>query len=291
MDWTGVSEFVAVAETQSFTAAADKLGSSVVNVSRKVKALEQRLGVKLLQRTTRKVSLTEMGQQYYYDCKPLVEGLALAELNVSNIQHGISGQIRVTAPVTFGERYIAPLVNEFLVLHGQIEVDLVLTNQKLDLIDSSIDVAIRLGHLNDSNLIAKKLATRQMFVCASPDYIATHGEPHTLSELAMHQCLVGSNQYWRFLQQGKGRNIRVNGRLKCNSGVSLLDAAISGLGLAQLPDYYVGDALSRGDLVEVLPNYRDKEEGIWALYGHNRALPSKLDLFIRFLQQHIKKPA
>ncbi|AIY67529.1 LysR family transcriptional regulator [Pseudoalteromonas piratica] len=291
MDWAGVSEFVAVAETQSFTAAASKQGVSVVYVSRKVNALEQRLGVKLLKRTTRKVSLTEMGQQFYYDCKPLVEGLAQAELNVSNIQHGIAGQIRVTAPVTYGERYIAPLVNAFLALHANIEIDLILTNQKLDLIDGGIDIAIRLGHLSDSNLIAKKLATRQMFVCASPKYIEKYGEPHTLSELNLHQCLVGSNNYWRFLYQGKARNLRVTGRLKCNSGVSLLDAAISGLGLAQLPDYYVGEALKCGDLVEVLPSYRDKEEGIWALYGHNRALPSKLDLFIRFLQENIKKPA
>ena len=282
MDWAGVSEFVAVAETQSFTAAASKLGVSVVYVSRKVNALEQRLGVKLL---------TEMGQQFYYDCKPLVEGLAQAELNVSNIQHGIAGQIRVTAPVTYGERYIATLVNAFLALHANIEIDLFLTNQKLDLIDGGIDIAIRLGHLSDSNLIAKKLATRQMFVCASPKYIEKYGEPHTLSELNLHQCLVGSNNYWRILYQGKARNLRVTGRLKCNSGVSLLDAAISGLGLAQLPDYYVGEALKCGDLVEVLPSYRDKVEGIWALYGHNRALPSKLDLFIRFLQENIKKPA
>jgi DNA-binding transcriptional LysR family regulator len=130
-----------------------------------------------------------------------------------------------------------------------------------------------------------------MFVCASPKYIEKYGEPHTLSELNLHQCLVGSNNYWRFLYQGKARNLRVTGRLKCNSGVSLLDAAISGLGLAQLPDYYVGEALKCGDLVEVLPSYRDKVEGIWALYGHNRALPSKLDLFIRFLQENIKKPA
>ena len=133
-----------------------------------------------------------MGQQFYYDCKPLVEGLAQAELNVSNIQHGIAGQIRVTAPVTYGERYIAPLVNAFLALHANIEIDLFLTNQKLDLIDGGIDIAIRLGHLSDSNLIAKKLATRQMFVCASPKYIEKYGEPHTLSELNLHQCLLAT---------------------------------------------------------------------------------------------------
>jgi DNA-binding transcriptional LysR family regulator len=171
MDWTGVSEFVMVAQTQSFTLAAQKCDMSVVNVSRRVKSLEQRLGVKLLRRTTRKVSLTEIGQQYYEDCKPLVEGLAVAELQVNNIQQRVSGLIKLTAPVTYGERYITPLINRFLTLYPEVEVELLLTNQRLDLLDHGIDMAIRLGHLPDSNQIAKKLSSRQMYVCASPRYI------------------------------------------------------------------------------------------------------------------------
>ena len=288
MDWVGINEFVLVAQTQSFTKAAEKLGVSVVFVSRKVKALENRLGVKLFKRTTRKVFLTEIGQQYFNDCKPLVEALALAELNVKNKQQTLSGLIKVTAPVTFGERHIAPLINVFLKQNPNIEIELILTNQTLDLMDSGIDIAIRLGNLKDSNLIAKKLASRQMFVCASPAYLNQHGIPHSLSELASHQCLVGSNEYWRFLKNDKVINTRINGRLRCNSGNSLFKAAIDGLGLVQLPDYYVNDALENGQLKEVLPQFRGQEEGIWAVYVDKQILPTKVTKLISFIAQHLK---
>jgi DNA-binding transcriptional LysR family regulator len=287
MDWTGVSEFVMVAQTQSFTLAAQKCDMSVVNVSRRVKSLEQRLGVKLLRRTTRKVSLTEIGQQYYEDCKPLVEGLAVAELQVNNIQQRVSGLIKLTAPVTYGERYITPLINRFLTLYPEVEVELLLTNQRLDLLDHGIDMAIRLGHLPDSNQIAKKLSSRQMYVCASPRYIKKYGEPGTLADLNQHDCLLGSTSQWRFQYGGKPRNISVSGRLRCNSGVSLLNAAIDDLGLVQLPDYYVNNALETGQLTEVLKEFRVKEEGIWALYDQNRNLPTKINILITFLAQHL----
>lgn len=287
MDWLGICEFVAVGQTQSFTKAANKLGISVVNVSRRVKALEQRLGIKLLQRTTRHVALTEAGKLYFDECRQLVDGLAIAELKVTQMQHTAKGLIKVTAPVTYGERYIAPLINDFLRQYPEVEIDLVLTNQRLDLVENGFDVAIRLGHLKDSNHIAKRLASRQLYVCASPSYLEKYGEPHSLSELSHHQCLVGSVDYWHFMQQGKQRNLKVNGRLKCNSGISLLDAAINGIGLVQLPDYYVKDALQSGSLVEVLANFRDKEEGIWALYAYNRNLPSKVALLLDYLQQSL----
>ncbi|MBW3698203.1 LysR family transcriptional regulator [Vibrio sp. T187] len=284
-NWEGVSEFVAVAELESFTGAAKKLATSVAQISRRVSTLEERLAVKLFNRTTRKVSLTEAGQVYYQQCKQLVEGLELAELAVTQMQSTPKGLLKVTAPVTYGERMLAPLLHQFIQLHPQVELDLMLTNQKLDLIDQGVDVAIRLGRLEDSSLIAKRLSQRQLYVCASPEYLERYGEPHTLSELSNHQCLVGSFEHWRFKENKQSRSVRVNGRIKCNSGLALLDAAKHSVGLVQLPDYYVNDALDSGELVEVLTDYRDDKEGIWALYPQNRNLSPKVRLLVDFLSE------
>ncbi|GAK87355.1 transcriptional regulator LysR family, in formaldehyde detoxification operon [Vibrio ponticus] len=165
--WEGVSEFVAVAETFSFTGAAKKLNTSVAQISRRVSALEERLAVKLLNRTTRKVTLTEAGMVYFEQCKLLVEGLELAELAVTDLQAVPKGKIKITAPVTYGEMHVAPLLNEFLLSYPQIDLELDLSNQTVDLIEAGFDVAIRLGRLRDSTLVAKRLASRQLYVCAS----------------------------------------------------------------------------------------------------------------------------
>lgn len=281
--WEGVNEFVAVAEAESFTAAAHRLSTSVAQVSRRVAGLEQRLAVKLLHRTTRQVTLTEAGQVYYRNCKQLVEGLEHAELAVTQMQASPKGLVKITAPVTYGETHIAPLLNQFLIDYPDVELDLNLTNQTLDLIEDGIDIAIRLGRLEDSSLIAKRLSDRQLYVCASRNYIDRFGEPHTLSELTMHQCLVGSNQYWRFLDKGQTKSLKVAGRMRCNSGIALHSAALQGLGMVQLPDYYVRKDLDSGALIEVLSAYRDKKEGVYALYPKNRHLSPKVRALVDFL--------
>ncbi|EKO3371059.1 LysR family transcriptional regulator [Vibrio fluvialis] len=289
--WEGVSEFVAVAETGSFTQAAKRLVTSVANVSRRIALLEERLGVKLLLRTTRKVSLTEAGQVYYQQCRALLEGLEQAELTVTQMQQTPRGKLKVTAPVTYGEQKIAPLLNDFLLQHPKLELELVLTNQKLDLIEQGVDVAVRLGQLDDSSFIARRLSNRHLYVCATPDYLAQCGTPHTLSELTKHSCLVGTYDHWRFKENQQSRSIRVKGRLSCSSGVVLLDAVLKGMGLAQLPDYYVEEYLLSGRLVEVLPSYRDDREGVWALYPQNRHLSPKVRLLVDYLAQHLSAPA
>ncbi|WP_462171884.1 LysR family transcriptional regulator [Pseudoalteromonas xiamenensis] len=287
-NWEGVSEFVAVAESNSFTQAAKKLNTSVAQISRKVGMLEERLAVKLLNRTTRKVTPTEAGMLYYQKCKHLVDGLELAELAVTQMQTAPKGLVKITAPVTYGEKHLAPLLNQFLQLHPQVDLELILTNQRLDLIESGIDIAVRLGKLADSSLIAKRLSSRQLYVCASPDYLAQYGEPHTLSELAHHQCLSGTIDYWRFDEAGKEKSMRISGRIKCNSGFALRDAAIRGLSLIQLPDYYIQDDLDNGQLIEILRPYRAKLEGIWALYPENRNLSPKVRLLIDFLAEQLR---
>ncbi len=283
--WDGVSEFSAVAETESFTAAGKQLGISTAQVSRQVSALEDRLDAKLLYRTTRKVSLTEVGDVYYQHCRHVLDGLEDAERAITNLQSKPRGKIKLTAPITYGEDSIIPLVNDFVKLYPELEVNINLTNQAVDLVDEGYDLAIRLGKLKDSTMMAKKLASRTQYVCASADYINIYGVPHSLSELESYNCLRGTIDLWRFQESGKEKNIRVSGNIRCNSGYGLVDAALKGIGIIQLPDYYVQPYIEDGQLITMLDNYREAEEGIWALYPHNRHLSSKIRMLVDFLAE------
>ena len=285
--WEGVCEFVSVAEQGGFTAAARKLGVSVAQVSRQVAQLEDRLQAKLLLRTTRQVRLTELGDIYYRHCRQLLDNLYEAELAVGRHQAEPQGTLRITAPVSYGESRIAPLVNDFMLRYPQLEVTLTLTNQLLDLVHDGFDLAIRLGHLKDSTLIARKLAERIPYVCASPAYAARHGIPLSLPELAQHCCLVGNSDEWHFTLQGQPHTLRVQGQLHCNSGHALLDAALKGIGIIQLPDYYVYPHLANGDLLELFPECRATAEGIWALYPQNRHLSPKVRLLVDYLAEQL----
>lgn len=283
--WEGVSEFVAVAETGSFTAAAIRLGISTAQVSRQIGALETRLAVKLFYRTTRKVTITDTGKIYYSHCRQVLDGLAEAERAISDLHRTPKGRLNLTAPVTYGEDRIAPLVNDFVARYPDLEVTLRLTNRILDLVADNYDLAIRLGHLDDSTLMARRLASRTHHVCASPAYLAVHGMPHTLSELDRHNCLQGTLDDWRFEEQGKARQIRVKGNIRCNSGSALVDAALKGIGIVQLPDYYVEAEIRTGRLVSLLDSYRAPDEGIWAVFPHNRHLSPKVRLLLDHLGQ------
>jgi DNA-binding transcriptional LysR family regulator len=285
--WEGVCEFVSVAEQGGFTPAARKLGVSVAHVSRQVAQLEDRLQAKLLLRTTRQVRLTELGEIYYRHCRQLLDNLYEAELAVGRHQAEPQGALRITAPVSYGESRIAPLVNDFMLRYPQLEVTLHLTNQLLDLVHEGFDLAIRLGHLKDSSLVARKLAERVPYLCASPIYTARHGMPNSLSELVQHSCLVGNSDEWHFTVHGQPHVQRVRGPLQCNSGHALLDAALKGIGIIQLPDYYVNTHLASGELMELLPELRAPAEGIWALYPHNRHLSPKVRLLVDDLAEQL----
>ncbi|ABV38836.1 Carbonate dehydratase [Shewanella sediminis HAW-EB3] len=287
-NWEGVSEFVAVAEAESFTKAAKRLGISTAQVSRQVSALETRMATKLFHRTTRKVSVTEVGRIYYQHCRQVLDGLEEAERAITNLQSTPRGLLKITAPVTYGERTLAPLVNDFIAKYPELEVKVSLTNQKVDLIDEGYDLAIRLGQLEDSSMMAKRLGSRTQYVCASPGYVSTFGIPHSLSELEQHNCLLGTLDYWRFQENGKTRNVRVKGNLSCNSGHALVDAAIKGIGIIQLPDYYVLPYLEDGQLIPLLEQNRQPDEGIWALYPHNRHLSPKVRMLLDYLSEALE---
>ncbi len=291
MRWDGISEFVYVAEYESFTRAAKELGVSTAQVSRQISALEKRLNIKLLYRTTRKVALSEEGRVFYQHCRSVLDGLDAAEQAVSNLQSKPQGRIKLTAPVTYGEQQLLPLINDFMVQYRDVEVTAFLSNQKIDLVEGGYDLAIRIGKLSDSTMMAKKLSRRTNFVCAAPAYLDKFGIPHTLDELSQHNCLLGTRDYWHFIDTDKGtnekvnkeRNLRVAGTVQYNSGHSLVDAALKGLGIVQLPDYYVQKHLASGALVSFLDEYREPDEGIWAVYPHNRHLSPKIRLLVDYL--------
>ena len=283
----GIAEFCAVAEVGNFTGAATKLDTSVAQVSRKVSALEKQLGVKLLHRTTRSVSLTEAGKVYFNQAHVALMQLEDAQLSVSEHQLSPQGLIKLTAPVAFGEAFIAPLLNSFMKTYSGISVQCTFTNDKIDIVDQGLDLAIRIGALEDSTLVAKKLATRRLYVCASPDYFEENTPPKTLEALKEHALLVGSQSYWRFVVEGKAKNLAVKGRVKYNSGNALRAAALSGLGIAQLPGFYVNNDLRNGNLIEVLPAYKDKQEAIWAVFPSNRNVAPKIRLLIDYFAKYI----
>lgn len=289
MQWEGIKEFVAVFESGSFTLASRQLDCSTAQVSRQIGQLEQRLGSKLFYRTTRKVSATEAGQIFYPHCRQILDALDDAERALTDLQSSPKGRLKITAPVAYGETHITPLLNDFILRYPDLELHCNLTNQTLDLVTEGYDLAIRLGRLNDSSMIARRLATRRLYVCASPAYLERFGEPHTLSELPQHRCLQGTIDYWRFRSQGQERNLRIHGTLRYNSGHALLDAALKGLGIVQLPDYYVEPELKKGTLVSLLSQHQCDDEGIWALYPQNRLLSPKVRLLVEHLIEQLQE--
>lgn len=284
MDWQGISEFVAVAEHNSFTLAAKILAISTAQVSRQVNELEQRLNVKLFYRTTRKVSLTYEGDIFYQHCRQVLDNLKDAENALANLQKKPQGKIKLTAPVTYGEQKILPLINDFALKYPEISVEAHLSNQRLNLVDEGFDLAVRIGKLKDSSQMAIQLTQRKIYLCASPQYLSTYGTPHSLNELSQHNCLLGSRDYWRFHQDNKEVTMRVNGSVRCNNGKALVDAALKGIGIVQLPDYYVMKYLETAQLTSLLDNYQEPDEVVWAVHPFNRQLSPKL----RLLLDHLK---
>lgn len=284
MQWEGISEFVYVAENESFTKAAKHMAISTAQVSRQISALEKRLNIKLFYRTTRKVSLTEEGRIFYLHCRSVLDGLDAAERAITNLQSKPQGKIKITAPFTYGEQQILPLLNNFMLQYSEVEVTAFLSNQKVDLVEEAYDLAIRIGKLSDSSMMAKKLGKRTNYVCASPAYLDKHGMPNSLSELNTHNCMLGTLDHWYFKGQKK---IRVVGKLRCNNGTGLVDAALKGLGIVQLPDHYVQHYLQSGELISILDDYRVPDEGIWAVYPQNRHLSPKIRLLVDYLAEQL----
>jgi len=279
--------FAKVVDCKSFSKAAKQLKLSNSVVSKRITRLEQVLGVRLLNRTTRKLSLTEAGTVFYERCSRISEEVDDAKLAVAYTHKTPQGWIRVNAPFSFGYSHMAPAVAEFMSKYPKVKVDLHLSIHPMDLIEEGFDLGIRIGELEDSSLIARRLTDRRMRLCGSPSYLKQHGVPQTPDELANHNCLMyehfARGEEWHFNVNGKDKEIKVKGNLMSNNGRALIEAAVSGLGLVFLPGFMVTPQIKVGTLISILNDYCPHGIGIHAVYPHNRYLATKVRSFIDFL--------
>ncbi len=285
---TAIEAFVRVAEAQSFSEAARRLRSSKSAVSRNVGALESELGVRLFHRTTRSLTLTEAGRGYFERATRILADLEEANLAVSQLQSAPRGRLRVSAPMSFGFLHLAPALPDFLARYPEVSVDLAMNDRFVDLIDEGFDVAVRVGALEDSSLIARKLAPIRRVVCASPAYFKARGLPRSPDDLKGHECLSNSNivasQEWQFTAlDGKPWPVAVKGRLSANNGDALRIAALKGLGLVNLPTFIVGGDLQAGALATALDEFISQDMALSAVYPHSRHLSPKVRAFVDFL--------
>lgn len=282
--------FVAVVRHGSFTAAARELELTTAAVSRRVKALEARLGVRLLNRTTRRLSLTDAGQQYYEDMSRLLLELQQTEERIAGLASEPSGSLRITAPLSFGMRYLGEVIANFHASYPAIGIELILDDTLRDIVSSGYDAAIRIGKLQDSTLVARRLGSFRQLVCASPEYLARHGEPRTPQELADHECLHYTNlespRDWLFESGGKPLRVRTSGSFGANNGDVLCDAALHGMGIVYLPAFIADRYLQDGRLVTILGKYMDSTPlEMFALYPTRSFMPAALKLFLQALSE------
>lgn len=289
-----IETFVSVAMRGSLTAAAKAEGVAPAVVSRRIDALEERLGVKLMVRTTRKVTLTFEGTAYVEDCQRILRELDDSEAAVTLGGLKARGHLRVSSPAGFGRKHVAPLLMRFLEEHPDVNGSLDLSDRIVDLVNENVDCAVRIGELMDSSLVSGRLGEMRRLVVASPDYVAAHGEPTNLEELARHNCLpLGQQRGWVFRDpQGDGKNltIKVSGSLECNDGAVLHDWALAGKGLAWRSMWEVGDDLRAGRLVSVLDAYAAPPVGIYAVFPQRRHLPLRVRLFLDLLKDAYGDP-
>lgn len=282
----GIIEFVAVAEANGFSAAARQLGCSTSHVSRQIARLEKRLGCSLLARSTRLVTLTENGTEYYHQARALVVGLQQANDRVNQQQFLLNGTLRVSAAGGFAEHFVAPALMEFGAQHPELSIDLDLNSRFVNLLEDGIDFAIRYGELNDSNLVARKLVNRPMMAVASKAYLQKHDIPTHPQHLKQHSCIISNNDTWKFTVEGKQEAIKVKGRWRSNNTNVLLDACKRGLGIAYMPKSTFKDALEKDQLVPILQPYWGQGASSWIVYQNKRFMPSRVRLAIDFLVQH-----
>ncbi|WP_311065879.1 LysR family transcriptional regulator [Halomonas sp. DWK9] len=277
-----LAAFVKVAELGSYTRAAETLDLSRTRVSRQVMALEEALGARLIQRTTRRLHLTDAGERYLSRAQAILLALEEAAADVGSGTSTVSGRLRINGPMSFGTRYLAPQVATFMQAHPALEVRLDLNDRRVDLLEEGYDVAIRIGSLPDSSLIAKRLTRCQLVFCASPEYLTQHGTPACIEDLAQHHCLrYRSGQTsgdWRLGSQ----MFSVAGPLESNNGDMLTHAAEAGLGIAQQPSFLVTESIASGRLVPIMTHLPATLLDIHALYPAKRFLPAKV---VRFIEQ------
>lgn len=281
--------FVRVAQLGSFSTAASQLGMSKSTVSKHISAMEERLGVRLLNRTTRRLSLTEYGEVYRDHCLRILQEVALADDQMDRFTQEPRGKLKVNAPMSFGMLHLAPLLPGFLQAHPKVDIDLSLNDRRVDLIDEGFDLAVRIGELDDSNLIARKLASSSFVCAASPLYLKRRKPPISPDDLKDHNCLrytLSRNVHeWVFKRDGETHAVPVSGRISGNNGDILRQAAMMGEGIVYQPKFLMDDALSGGILVPLLQDWSTPSIDIFAVYPESRHVSAKLRVFIDHMVQ------
>lgn len=279
--------FVKVVETGSFAGAARRLNVSPGVVTTRIKDLEEHLGIRLLNRTTRNVSLTEVGRTFYEGCLRLLGEVEELERLASDLHRRPRGVLRVNATPSFGVLHLAPMIARFTALYPEVSVELILSDRMADLVDEGFDVAVRVEPLPESSLVARRLSPVHFVVCGAPSYLEQHPAPRTPEELADHNCLTLSqfaHADWDFTgPRGEAHTVRVAGNLRANNAAALREAAVAGQGLVRQPTYLVGGDIKAGLLVPVLTDYMGTEATILALYPHRHHLSAKVRAFVDFL--------
>jgi len=276
--------FVAVVEANGFSSAARKSTMTKALLSKYVAQLESNLDTRLLQRTTRHVSTTEVGRAYYERCIPLLEELDELESSVQEIHAAPSGELKISAPISFAELYLVDLISEFSALHPKIRINLILTDRTVDIVEEGVDLAIRIGNLSDSNLIARQLSTMHVVASASPAYLDEYGEPQKPEDLSNHKCIIDSNfsdnARWSFIKDDSQTTVSVNYSCYVNSAIAAKELAIRDNGVTLSPIFAVGNDLKAGKLKVVLSDYEIENFGLYAVYAHRKHLSTKVRLFI-----------
>ena len=290
-----MASFVAVVDAGSFIAAAEATGQSKAAVSRHVGEMERRLGTRLLQRTTRRLSMTVEGQAFYVRCKELRADLDQAEAELTSARTEPAGLVRVNSPLTFGVLHLAPLWGRFVDRYPRVSLDITLTDRVVDLVEEGYDVAVRIASMSGSTLVSRKLASTRVVLCASPAYLKKHGVPDHPRDLASHRVISytywTTEDEWRFVGPEGPVSVRINACIHTNNGDTCRRAALDHQGIVLQPDFLVGEDLRRGDLVELLSDYRAAELGVHVVYPSRKHLPLKIRSLIDFLAESFREPS
>jgi DNA-binding transcriptional LysR family regulator len=291
VDLLALQTFVRIADGGSLSAAARATGRSLPAISRSLVQLESELGVRLLHRTTRRIHLTDAGAQYLERCRRILAEVEDANASVSNLDRSLAGPITLTAPVLFGQLHIAPVVTEFLGLHPEVSVNLMLSDALSNIVEEGIDLAVRIGRLQDSGLVARKLGEVRRVACASPAYLKRRGTPKTPKDLATHSCLqfgaLSPTPYWEFHEAGKPRQVRVQGSFSSNQGAPVIAAARAGLGIVFTLSYQVQELVAKGELRVVLQPYEAPPIPVSVILPSGRMQPARVKALADFLQARI----
>ncbi|WGE89995.1 LysR family transcriptional regulator [Actinobacillus arthritidis] len=281
-----INLFCRVIETQSFTQAAQLEQISLAMASKLIAQLEEHLNVRLLHRTTRKITPTEAGLLYYQRCLPILNELKDAENSVSNITSTLQGKITISLPMDFGSRFVAPYLGNFMATYPNIQLNIEFSDRRVDVVAEGYDLVLRIGALPDSSIVAKRIAQSELVMLASPDYLAKHGTPENLDQLSQHTCLLYENhQQWQFMEGDQKIKLKPNAHVITNNGYALLQMTKAGQGIVNLPLFLAKEEMSAGKLVEILPQYTQHSIDISVLYPHRRYLSPKVKVLIEFLSK------